>query len=99
MSNRSTIFVIAMALIILHLSCAKLPQNQPAKEGDVAVEKLTQTNSIPSDWGKLISVVNQLDSPNNVQLWFQGEKGDIHLVIYDINHNRLIPNARLIPQK
>ena len=88
-----------MALIVLYLSCVKLPQKQPAKEGDAAIEKLTQTNSIPSDWGKLISVVNQLDSPNSVQLWFQSEKGDIHFVIYDINHNRLIPSARLIPQK
>ena len=99
MSNRSRLFVIATALIVLHLSCVKLPQKQPAKEGDVAVERLTQTNSIPSDWGKLISVVNQLDSPNRVQLWFQGEKGDIHLVVYDINHSRLISYARLIPQK
>jgi hypothetical protein len=99
MSNRSKIFTIVLALLVLHLSCTTLPQKQAPKEGDVAIEILTQTNSIPADWGKLISVVNQLDSPSNVQLWFQGEKGDVHFVIYDVNHNRLSQNARLIPQK
>jgi hypothetical protein len=90
--------LIVVVLVVLQLSCTRLPQNQPVNEGPVAIEKLTQTNSIPSDWGKLISVVTLSDTPW-AQLWFQDENGDIHMVGYNVLENRLATNARLLPRK
>ena len=98
MSNRSWTFVFVVALIVLHVSCVKLPQTQSPKEGEVISEKLVETNSIPADWGKLISVVNTADA-TVFQLWFQSEKGDVHMVTYDMRYNRLAKYAKLIPQK
>jgi len=98
MSNRSWVSVIVVALIVFQVSCAKLNQVQSPKEGGVISEKLTETNSIPADWGKLISVVN----PDNTQLLllcFQSEKGDVRMVTYDMTYNRLATDAKLIPQK
>jgi hypothetical protein len=99
MSNLTKLCLIVVVLVVLQLSCTRLPQKQPVQEGSVATEKLTQTNSIPSDWGKLISVVIPPDSPNLAQLWFQDEKGDIHMAGYNMVQNRLTTNARLFPRK
>jgi len=99
MSNHTKPCLVALVLIFLHLSCTKLPQRQAAKEGDIAIERLTQANSIPSEWGKLVSVTNQPDIPSSVLLWFQDEKGDIHCVSFEINQKRLSLTAWLIPRK
>ena len=79
-------------LAIFLTSCAKLPQT-PAKEGALPMESLAQTNSIPADWGKLVSVTISPDFPRQVQLWFQDEKGDIHLAFYEMAQNKLSPDA------
>ena len=98
MLYRSWAFVFVVALIVLHVSCAKLPQTQSPKEGEVISEKLIETNSIPADWGKLISVVNTTDAAM-FQLWFQSEKGDVRMATYSMRFNRLEKLAKLIPQK
>lgn len=92
MSNLRKLGKIIMILVVLQLSCTKFPQT-PAKEGALPLERLTQSNSIPSDWGKLISVAIPPDHPRQVQLWFQDEKGNIHLAFYDMDQNRLSPDA------
>jgi hypothetical protein len=97
MSNLKKLCLIVVVLVVLQLSCTKLPQKQPVSEGTIATEKLTQTNSIPSDWGKLISVVIRSDSQWAL-LWFQNEKGDIHLLGYNVVENRLAADAKLFPR-
>ena len=91
MPNVSKIGKFFMILVVLQLSCTKL--QTPAKEGALPMERLIQTNSIPSEWGKLISVAISPDFPRRVQLWLQDEKGNIHLAFYDMVQNRLSPDA------
>ena len=92
MSNLTKLGKIIVILAVLQLSCAKV-QQPFAKAGGLPTENLTQTNSLPSDWGKLISVAVSPDFPRTVQLWFQDEKGDVRLVFYDMNQNKLGPSA------
>ena len=95
MSNLGKLGTTIVILVVFQLSCTKLEQ-KPAKEGALPTISLNQTNSIPSDWGKLISTTVSPDSPGLVLLWFQDEKGDIHLASYDMRQNRLSPDAAVI---
>jgi hypothetical protein len=85
-----------LILAAFQLSCTKL-QRQPNEEGALPVVRLSQPNSIPSDWGKLVSTTVSSDtSPSVMFLWFQNESGDIHLVSYDVSKNKLNLDAAVI---
>ena len=99
MSVRAMICLIAVGLILLHLSCVRLQEEQPPGEGDIVLEELPHTDSIPLSWGKLISVSSALNIPNWVQLWFQDEEGNIRMVPYSVSENRLATQARLIRRR
>ena len=92
MSNLAKLGTILVILAVLQPSCTKI-QQPFEKAGGVATENLAQPNSIPLDWGKLISVAISPDFPRTAQLWFQDEKGDVRLVFYDMNQNKLGPTA------
>ena len=85
-----------LVLAIFLPSCTKLPQGLPDKEGSLPKETLAQNQSIPSQWGKLVSVAISPDFPRMTQLWFQNEEGDIHLAFYDLRQNRLFTEAVVI---
>jgi hypothetical protein len=93
MSNTTKLISVIVFLLVLQLSCTKLPQGLATTEGSFPTEKVIQTNSIPPEWGKLISVAISPDFPRVSQLWFQDEKGDIHLAFYDLSQNKLSPNV------
>ena len=94
MSNLRKLGTILMVLVVFQLSCTKL--KQAPTEGALPIIGLNQTNSIPSDWGKLISTTISPDSPRLVLLWFQDEKGDIHLASYNMGQNKLSADAAVI---
>ena len=95
MSNLRKFGTFIMILVVFQLSCTKL-RPKPTEEGTLPVTSLNQTNSIPSDWGKLISTTISPDFTYLVLLWFQDEKGDIHLASYDMRKNKLLPDAIVI---
>lgn len=90
-------FSIVIAVLFL-FSCTKIEPQRP-EEGSFAIEKLPAANSIPSNWGKLISVSNEPDFPNWVQLWFEDKDGNVRMVAYTIGTNRLEGTVVLIPRK
>jgi hypothetical protein len=94
MSNLGRVGTILLILAALQMSCTKI-QQPSAEGGALTTEKLAQTNLIPSDWGKLISVAISPDFPRLAQLWFQDEKGDIRLVFYEMSQNKIRPTAVL----
>lgn len=83
---------------LLVITCAKLPPT-PAKTGTLMAEKISETDSVPDAWGKLISATISSDFPRQVQLWFQDEKGEIRLAFYDMPQNRLMPEVLIIRRK
>ena len=92
MPNLARLGKLIVILIVLQLSCTKI-QRPFGKAGGFPTETLAQTNSLPSEFGKLVSVVVSPDFPRTAQLWFQDEKGDVRLVFYDMNQNKLGPSA------
>lgn len=92
MSNIIKLGKVIVILLVLQLSCTKFPQ-PPATEGALPTIDIVQTDSIPSEWGKLVSVAISPDFPRRVQLWFQDEKGEIHLAFYDMSQRKLAPKV------
>ena len=99
MSKRAGACFVVMALVLLFMSCTRIDAGKRPEEGGIASEKLEDVTSIPSKWGKLISVSHRPDFENVFQLWFQDEDGNLSMVVYNMNTNRLIPDIILIPQK
>ena len=99
MLRRAGMCLLVMALVLFAMSCTKLPDPTTQTEGGFAIEKLADVTAIPSKFGKLISVSNRPDVAHVFQLWFQYEDGNVSMVIYNMDLNRLLPDAKLIPQK
>jgi len=64
----------------------------------VGVEQLTAA-SIPTGWGKLISVTSLVDYPRSFQLWFQDDAGKVRLVRYDYPTHEVGPEVVTIPRQ
>ena len=99
MLRRAGMCLLVMAMVLFAMSCTKVPDLATQREGGLAIEKLEDVTAIPSKLGKLISVSKRPDVAHVFQLWFQDEDGNVSMVVYNKNSNRLLPNARLIPQK
>jgi hypothetical protein len=106
MLGRAGIFMLIVVLGLLPLSCAKIPEDERlrlaeeylVKEGLVA-EELPYADSIPSEWGNLVSVSSVADRPYMVQLWFQDENGNLRIADYHISMSRFAKHFRVIHRK
>jgi hypothetical protein len=97
MVNISKLVTIALLVLVVQISCTKLPQ-APSKEGALATIDVADATTIPREWGNLVSVVISPDFPRRVQLWFQNEKGDIHLAFYEMQQRKLAPKGVVFPR-
>ena len=98
MLRRAEMCLLVMALVLFTMSCTKLSGFAPQEEGGIALEKLEDMTSIPLKFGKLISV-STIPERNRSQLWFQDDDGNVRMVVFNMNANRLWNHARLFPQK
>ncbi len=99
MLRRAAIYFLVIASVLLTFSCARLPEEPTPEKGDVAKEAIPQVDSIPTQWGKLISVSSVAQYSNWVQLWFQDDKGHVRMVPYSIQLNKFHNNFTLFRRK
>jgi hypothetical protein len=83
------------AILIFGVSCTKLGKPGPGEQ-KLVLQELTQADSIPAKWGKLVSVSSVASEERWVQLWFQDDEGNIRLVPYNVSDNYLSNQARMI---
>jgi len=86
-------------LIFLSLSCAKIGEPVVPGGGDLVFKAMPSLDSIPLEYGNLVSVSSVAGYPYYVQLWFQDENGIIRMVRYGIKENRFAKEFHLIPRK
>jgi hypothetical protein len=98
MSSLLKKYLVVVILVLLPLSCAKLPEWSTPGKG-IAVETLPANDSIPLKWGNLVSAQNSPNMQYLFQLWFQDEQGNLRLVFYDVRSNILMTNVRHIPRR
>ncbi len=98
MFGRAGIYLIALFLALLLMSCTKIEESPTSMGGDIAVVKVPYADSIPLNWGHLVSVSRVADY-NVYQLFFEDEDGAVRIVSYNIETNRFSPNVRIISRR
>ncbi len=99
MLSRIGISLILVILIFLSLSCTKIEQPAARGRGDLVFKALPSPDSIPLEYGNLVSVSSVAGYQYWVQLWFQDENGILRMVRYRIKGNNFAKNFHLIPRK
>lgn len=95
MSHRFLGYLAVCAVLLAGASCARL--DEPGSgEQPLALQMLTQTDSIPLAWGKLVSVSSSPGIADLVQLWFQDDAGIIRMAHYNVKNNYLSKQVRVI---
>jgi hypothetical protein len=82
-------------ILIFGMSCTKLGEPGLAEQ-TLVLQKMTQTDSIPANWGKLVSVSSVPGVEHWAQLWFQDDEGTIRILPYNVSNNYLSSQARII---
>jgi len=96
MSHRTGVFLVAGVLVLLSLSCTRLPEQTTLPQGSMV--QLPDVNTIPSDWGNLVSVSSPEYSQPWIQLWFQDEKGTLRMLTYNLGTQQISRDCRMIPR-
>ncbi len=98
MARKILLLLAAMLFSILIFSCQKLPESSVGYS--FAMEELPIGDTIPLDWGVLISVSSaHLQYPGWVQLWFQDKEGNVYMVPYDVEVKKFGKFYRYLKRK
>ena len=99
MTGKTLVCLSVSALLLISLSCAKLP-GKPAKEdGTVELLKLAHQDAIPADWGEAFAVSSDANNPNWLQLWFRADDGTVRMASYNLRTNVLEDDAVVFPRR
>ena len=88
MSYRLAGFLFLCAVLILGASCTKVGE-PPQGSHTISVQALSRPDSVPSNWGKLISTSSCPEAKEWIQLWFQDDAGVIRMLAYNVQNNTL----------
>jgi hypothetical protein len=98
MHRRAAVVFVLAALVLLMPSCRKLSALAPTTGESLVALPLASTNSIPPEWGTLVSVTSASAYPPLVQLWLQDRDGTLRMLVLDLSTARFV-NAKLIPRR
>lgn len=91
-------YVLVVALVLCAVSCTRLRRTTPREGPEVTIEEMPYSNSVPSEWGQLISVTADVAWPA-ATLWFQNEAGEVRLVGYHHATRRLVDSVAVIGRR
>ena len=89
-------YLAGMFLIVLLLSCTKIPESI---ESNLGMQVLPLGTTLPAQWGNLVAVIPTSESASYVQLWFQDKEGNVYLVGYNVLKNKFALQYRSIKRR
>ena len=99
MHRHACIWFLVTVLLLPALSCTRLPE-KPAQTGVMAAsEQLPALDSIPPEWGKLVSVTTNPAYPGWFQLWFEDEASTVRMAAFDFRTRQFDPDALVLPRR
>jgi hypothetical protein len=89
--------LIAVLLPLALAACGRTQAGILRAEGgvDVPLEAL-DSNQVPQDWGRLVSVTPDPVNASGVVLWFEDDAGEVRMIGYDRAEHRLWKQGRII---
>jgi hypothetical protein len=85
-----------LAVCLATASCKKLESKVP---GPLAFEPSKFTDAIPDEYGTLVGVTQNPQSPGWVGLWFQKPDRSITAVFVNVEQGKIYEKALTIPRK
>jgi len=99
MSRKTGIWFFVVVLLLPAFSCTRLPE-KPAQEGAaLSSEQLPAPDSIPLEWGKLVSVTSNPAFPGWFQLWFEDGTSTVRMVPFDLQAKHFGSDAMVLPRR
>lgn len=87
--------VLLSLLLLAPVACTKLPEAARGAAGGT-VEAVGSSDSIPLQWGRLVSVTGELPAQ---KLWFENDAGELRVVGFDYSTMRFDSLALVIHRK
>jgi len=76
--------MMAFGLVLSVAACERLPRAaEPGTPGSVPGESLATTNTLPAEWGRLVSVTHPEWASQTSLLWFEDDRGVVRVASYD----------------
>jgi hypothetical protein len=91
--------VCILAVCLATVSCKKLESDNPKVPGPLAFEPSKFTDAIPDEYGTLVGVTQNPQSPGWVGLWFQKSDRSITAVFVNVEQGKIYEKALTIPRK
>jgi hypothetical protein len=92
MSVRLSGAMMAFGLVLSVAACERLPRAaEPGTPGSVPGESLATTNTLPAEWGRLVSVTHPEWASRTSLLWFEDDGGTVRVANYDHQSRRFRP--------
>jgi hypothetical protein len=99
MVRKIAVGLFVVMLLVPAFSCSKLQDKSASAGPALTNEMLTAMDSIPTQWGKLVSVTTNPAYPGWFQLWFEDETSTVRMVAFNHKTNKLDANVVVIPRK
>lgn len=99
MYRQTCILLLVAVLLLPAFSCTRLPE-KPGQEGvTVGSEQLPAVDSVPPEWGKLVSVTTNPAYPGWFQLWFEDETSTVRMVAFNLRTKQFDSNVTVLPRR
>ena len=95
----TTRLVCAFCILVLCMATVSCKKLESAGPGQLAFEPAKFADAIPDDYGTLIGVTQNAQSPRWVALWFQKSDKTITAVFVNIEQGKIYEKALTIPRK
>ena len=92
-------FILSTLSFFLFTSCSRVDVPREPVKGQLQKLTLQNLDSIPAEFGSLISVTANQEYPRWAQLWFQASDGTIRIVSVGFFDQILRENVTVIPRK
>ena len=99
MCRQTCIWFLVVVLLVPALSCTRLPEESAQKGVMVGSEQLPALDSIPSEWGELVSVTANPAYPGWFQLWFEDETTTVRMVAFSHRTKQFDSNVIVLPRR
>ena len=98
MTRKRLFALCTLAVCLMIVSCKKV--GQPTNPtGPLTYEQVKFNDAIPQDYGTLITLTQNPQTPEWVGLWFQRSNGTITVVFVNTNQGKIYERALTIPRK
>jgi hypothetical protein len=99
MLRKTVLWLVVVILLVPAFSCSRLPEKSAPAGPALTSEQLPAMDSVPPEWGRLVSVTTNPAYPGWFQLWFEDEASTVRMVAFNHRTGKLDASVVVIPRR